>query len=1512
MAISESDEHKKLKEMFTNFYQDELGATIPEHLSSGHELDIYCVTSDGITIYTEIVWSDSKAHYLSDINMMHRSSADIKIMIGSPNVIDKFGRQYTKSVIALRRDRYIVPDKILEGQKYLDENVLLETEFKPFIKTLIKQALIKSQSPYSITRYFINRNAKSIKSDIRIERKQLHKDLKNYICNNNGIVIGEPGVGKSYSLRKVCEELLNDNTTCLYLPVDILGENPEEYLKREYRIENGLINYLNIQTENNGIKTGIIIFDSFDSARSDTARKAYIELIYRAVKELNDKWKVIVSVRTYDAKKSQKLIELFECESYSNNNKPYTKNDIKCQHFNIPKLSEQEILSTNKIIPQIDEIYSKSTYDFKQLIRTPFNLWLLERILKTNDDTTIFSLVNSEIQLLNLFWIERVTKVDINEKKKAILIHTAQKMTTEKKLILNRIDIHDSTSAEEWSELFSSEVLMYQTKKELEFSFSHNILFDYAVSHLLMEDNSKSLISFISEDPSRPVFLRPSLNYYFTNIWYNDLNTFWDINIAMLKNSNNYVNLFGRIIPPYVAVIEMRDIEDFKHLSEICSAGNPEQFNQAIQNLFRAYNVAYNNRINKDTIWIKVLEYVSDKKHVDFIWEYASHLNKVLVQSDDQDINKICGQLGRELMTWILDERNNNHKEFLDSIGNRFCIPIITETYKYNRDESKLLLNRILALISEENFPINYIYWLTNSIEKIWPTDPDFVGEIYETVFGHTESSEEKTGMGTPVLPMTSTRRQDFESCHYNLIRKYNEFLITTPEVATKVCIQISNFYIIKEHIGLYLKKDARIEDLYEKFKFRNGESVYLTDNSYIWGNNISHHEPLEIAEILFSYIEKLAKEKNIVLLTKILDIFRDNVYAAFFWSRLLETASNAPDILAKELYDLCISPQVLTGSDTIYSIGLLLEKGYIFFDDRQKAKIEKTIINLVEGIEEKNKIEIYGQKRERLLSCIDIENFVTEEGRRLKENLKHKKDVSKNEPLVKFESGFESFDEKKWLQHDGADLSKPETDEILKLGNSIDPFDTTWINKKPTIEAIEEVFPQVKLLFTKLLSEPDIDKKVNSLSWSKLSSTVERITYGIVDVENEIYSICREILLKSASLPWPKPDPERDDNYDFGAHSREPRNEAAQGLPVIYAHKPDDEVLSTIKSLASDPVPSVRMLIAMNLWRIHGHSSKEFWEIANEIAAKESNIIVLNWLSSTIGKFVNKDEQKTISTLQKYIDKVIFKTNDKKSSRSTLSLITYLAVKNNPWAIEKLDELNKKPLENSEIICQVLFNLIDHYITPITISSEDQKEYAYNAIRIVENTTKYAINEIHLVRRSCTTNIDKNTWEKLHKIFQIIDQVISRFYFSSVFEPSNKPAKNYSKTQLADFYNSVKHIYNSIIDFANDEDNGIMFAPTAHHFMETLSGLLEIDPHGILDLAAGLAKSSAPFGYNLDSLAVREVVKLVDNIMANHRYIFQEDDKSLKNLLDLLDVFARAGWIEARQLLWNLDEIYR
>src|SRR5262249_8990769 len=124
-------------------------------------------------------------------------------------------------------------------------------------------------------------------------------------------------------------------------------------------------------------------------------------------------------------------------------------------------------------------------------------------------------------------------------------------------------------------------------------------------------------------------------------------------------------------------------------------------------------------------------------------------------------------------------------------------------------------------------------------------------------------------------------------------------------------------------------------------------------------------------------------------------------------------------------------------------------------------------------------------------------------------------------------------------------------------------------------------------------------------------------------------------------------------------------------------------------------------------------------------------------------------------------------------------------------------------------------------------------------------------------------------------------------------------------------FFEAAWPILEKILSFGRQPETGVLLAPTAHHFVELLNGVLKYDPARILGVAAEVVTFGSRFHYNLDSLAMGEIVSLVEAILADYREAVQ-DDVAVKDLLTVLDAFVEAGWPQALGLVWRLDELYR
>ena len=231
----------------------------------------------------------------------------------------------------------------------------------------------------------------------------------------------------------------------------------------------------------------MLAVDAFDAARSEYAQRFVIGLIRRAQEELDDHWRVIVSVRSYDAKRSVTLQDLFPAGRMSEVLTYYQDCEIECRHFAIPPLSEAETQAAVSSVPGLDSIYATASTDFRALMRVPFNIWLGESLLSGDAVPPDLSSVASESQLLGLYWRHRVTQAPRATELSAVLSKITARMVADHSLSAPISEVYPVGTHYTWDMLLSSELLEEVRPQRQRITYSHNILFDYAVSVLLID-----------------------------------------------------------------------------------------------------------------------------------------------------------------------------------------------------------------------------------------------------------------------------------------------------------------------------------------------------------------------------------------------------------------------------------------------------------------------------------------------------------------------------------------------------------------------------------------------------------------------------------------------------------------------------------------------------------------------------------------------------------------------------------------------------------------------------------------------------------------------------------------------------------------------------------------------------------------------------------------------------------------------------------------------------------------
>ena len=92
-----SEEHNEIKEKIITKLKNWYGSGITEYPHSGHRLDNFSVTLSGISLYVEIIWSDTKSNFQRDLLMISRAESDIKIAVVNPKILKNTTKKQRRS-----------------------------------------------------------------------------------------------------------------------------------------------------------------------------------------------------------------------------------------------------------------------------------------------------------------------------------------------------------------------------------------------------------------------------------------------------------------------------------------------------------------------------------------------------------------------------------------------------------------------------------------------------------------------------------------------------------------------------------------------------------------------------------------------------------------------------------------------------------------------------------------------------------------------------------------------------------------------------------------------------------------------------------------------------------------------------------------------------------------------------------------------------------------------------------------------------------------------------------------------------------------------------------------------------------------------------------------------------------------------------------------------------------------------------------------------------------------------
>ena len=1049
-------------------------------------------------------------------------------------------------------------------------------------------------------------------SALRIQRPYVSL-LKETAETGSVLVVGEPGVGKSGVLHSLAEELREEERDVVVLtpqqPPFLSAGGLRDELRLDHDPVDVLVNWP-------GTRPAFLLIDALDAARTEPSAAALRRLI-REVGQCGNRWNVVASIREYDARYSRKWADIFkgtppEGPVSALADEPFAR---MC-HIVVGRLTDNELQQISELgAPELAWFLESASAAVAELLHTPFNLRLAAELLDRGTDPQAIQDVRTQLDLLDLYWQERVLGDD-KHSREIVLRQVVTVMSRKRVLHVDR-DLVETGVVEglHISDLLSEQVLIEwkprpdAPPRRSTLAFAHHVLFDFAVAQLLLRRDATRVATFLAEDPAFVLLGRPSLVMHFHYLWGLDSpgstrDEFWKTVLAVCGQAD--IPEIGKLIGPSVAAkigVEIREFEPLLKVLGDADATVRASGENALEYCVRALHEVRGFQPEAAGLFCDLAERLSNSFTIRNAYPTSWLLVDLVAKIDQLSSVQAerVGTISRCLLTfaWTLSVR---HYRLVTR-----AIQFVCQTLATDITLSSDLLRRAIepnhfALHGSEELRV-----LADKVPSITSNNPSLVKDIYRIAFEYQETSNEPTHLGGVVLVLTSNRRQDYQGGLYKLVQSYPEFLRAAPQEAVEAMNAALEWHITREHSPL--GKETIGFDL-------GGERVFLqTDDSYIWDEGQGHSDKyaVHLLDHVQGRLEELAKEKaSTAKLVNLLDILTRTCQLAVVWRRLLNLGTRYPDQIGMRIRAAGWSLPVLTCQDTIRDVGRMNGTLYLNLSEVDREKIECAILSIPAVAPSTHRIWAE-QIRDRLLGCLPEAGLVTMDALERLSVMHATCSVPRNEDNVTPRWSRREFDEIEFLANHGVPVDKEENKYLHDLGRKVREFVTACRNRVPEHHELVEVFPHLQGFYMALRSaEADgVHEFQRDSSWGELAEGCVAIA-SMEDLHHheEVMSFVQTVLLEASRNRLPHGDRDEDARFvEPGWGKPAARVDAAAGLITMlrYSSCEAPDILAAVERLVVDPAPSVRWQIARRLQARYDRDPHWTWRMIEQMALDRS-----------------------------------------------------------------------------------------------------------------------------------------------------------------------------------------------------------------------------------------------------------------------------------------------------------------
>lgn len=1346
--------------------------------------------------------------------------------------------------------------------------------------------------------------------------------LADFAADNHTAVIGEPGAGKSGCIHDLATRLRTASSDVVLLTADMLQAASPEALASDLGLSKGR-GLVDVLQNWSGDDAAYLIVDALDAARARMSLGALCHII-REAQARAPRWRVVVSIREYDLRASHEVQELFKGNPHDQFNDPRFKS---VRHVRIDQLTDEELAQVCDADPSFASAIEASSV-LRELVRNPFNLSLLCKLLDDDVSDAELSVVRTQVGLLQLYWSRRV-ETDDDTSRLAVLNKAVEEMVARRELHIPRQALVRSTSTQSavLRALLSDGVLVEVariTAAEPVVGFAHNILFDYAVCRLWLDGLNDDAVARLSEPSNHDLLLaiRPSIVMAFEALWSRDdaRASFWERAAAFERAPE--MRLIGKIIAASVAAQLFRRLDDVRPLLD------------AIR--------------EEDASAVALLRFMV---HAAVARDETSPRRHALIGQDAPDWMRFATELCRHLdqtawgvrsLLWPMREEDNAATDEQALCANEAAVALVAfgidnprfhnvvrpglevaaVTIAHRPEATVRALERVLDKGVVETMGHEWLHPLSERLHVIAQADPEFALRIVETVFSASGDREAKVPMGGRILSFVMNKHDLLETARHDVQRSYSTIWERNPVTATKIAIRVMRATVRDRRARCAESEVAHC------VPYRGGHATLKRDYSNVWaiGEHTHRDDWRQILDAFQRGLRTLAADPSEEeTLNKALDTLRDEADSAVVWSAALQAGAEDPDTLGVALAELLCAPEVLAQGDTRMAAGDLIRSGFEHFSAERRARIEDAILRIPSTLPD-DRLEQAEHLRNRILGCVPAALLQTPRLKQVRAELDASGGPPQNEPDYTVTTTWEKADDDWWLRRQGVAPEKPENAPLL---GCIAAVKGICSGGQPNALDAEVAAAQFLPILQGALDAVDAGAQagadvplIQSVD-DEIVSACERLAGARgLNRDSPLTVLLRATLRRAAWSERPVYSAEDDQQWDedqtsWGSPS--PRIDAALGLLrlAVNANTVDAEILSDIARLAADPVPAVRFQILAHATLLYHTAPELMWSLIENTCRREPRAGILgHFASNVLLRFPSRDYER----LEPHVRRLFRHCRKMKNARSARQCCATYYRNGALWKHDRRAQRYLEVFADKPLLCVVEANaVVFHCRDYIRFSGADNadenkrvRSWAFGHLARAVKAALVCAAEL----RERHNNVAYDHWptddqEQLQQLHELALNAAHTVYFGSGAFGSRGNGKSKDKELPAPTPKEKARILKEgrgLFDVLCD----VEFVNIAYNVLQTLEFLADADHSGVLLRIAALVRRAAQDGIQYESMAADVVVRIIERYLSEHGDLFRQSKEARTALLDILDVFVDAGWPSATRLTYRLGEVFR